>query len=239
MQYLALYFWSYFVCRLYLSIFTTCFQYDDLVHLAHSQESSNPTSNTSQCEDSKIQSAPVASAKDRSNNNKAERSDNSLNSQSVKAKTEKRDVKKPEHTEYINNIKNLKPVSNVISNGESSRLVDAYHLPDSAQISQNKQEGFRGGKLDSDNGHGKLNKLTKIETTVNAKTELHHSLAADLSQPLVPNGPMNGSKVIKKKSNSTVPRSDSSSSSREECDPKSWSEKFEKFMEKEKSEVYF
>jgi hypothetical protein len=222
-----------------VSIITACFQYDDLVHLAHSQDGAKPANISSHREDSKIRSAPITSAKEQSNNIKSERSDNSISAQPAKSKTERREVKKPERTEYINNVKNLKPVSNVPSSGENSRLVDTYHLPDSIQHGHNKQEGFRGAKLDVDIGHGKLTKLTKIDSTINGKTELHYSSATDLSQPLVPNGPTNGSKVMKKKSNSTVPRSASSSSSREESDPKSWSEKFEKFMDKDKSEVFF
>ncbi|XP_053384365.1 uncharacterized protein LOC123536146 isoform X9 [Mercenaria mercenaria] len=222
--------------RLQLNIDEKQKQYDDLMHQANSKEGSNKADVSSHREDSKIRSAPTGSAKNRSNNNRAEKSDHTVSAQ-VKSKTEKKDVRKTERVDNLDNLKNLKSVTSVNGNvaSDNSRLVDAYHLPDSTQHGHNKQEGFRGGKLDSENGLGKLSKLTKVESSINGKSELHYSSATDLSQaqPYQSNGTTNG---LKKKTNPVAPRSASSSSSRDESDPKSWSERFERFMDKDKSE---
>lgn len=214
-----------------------------MIHLASSREGSNAVVSPSQQENTMKKSPPVSSAKDRSNNNRTEKPDQSV-SAPVKNRADKKDVKserKMDKNDSVNYQKTLNANGNVLSDSVNSRLVDAYHIPDASQhVHGHKQDGFRGGKLDTDNNYGKqLSKFTKVESSINGKSELHYSSATDLSQPqpYTANGNINGTKNLKKKTVLGVPRSASSSSSREESDPKSWSEKFEKLMEKEKSEV--
>jgi len=143
----------------------------------------------------------------------------------------KKDIAKPERRESMNQYKTTKSVSNVNSNalsegmngGANSKFVDTYHVQDMNSL--NRQEGFRGGKLDCDQSRPQRNGASR--------GELHYSSATDLTAPqFYQNEPVNGKlrrRVSGNPKGAVAPRSASSSSSKDESEPRSVSTTLDKF----------
>ncbi|XP_052797687.1 uncharacterized protein LOC128229851 isoform X23 [Mya arenaria] len=138
-----------------------------------------------------------------------------------KKETIKKDVPKSERREptvlkgATKSMTNLN--GNAVNEGAmlNSKLVDTYHIPDSNHSQGHKQDGFRGGKLETDYGQPKQ-----------VKNGISYSSATDLAQPqFYQNEPV--TRMIRQGVNG-VPRSASSSSSREESEPRSVSTTLDK-----------
>lgn len=201
-------------------------QYEEMVH---TRDPKNTALSPVPRENSIARSAPVATSKDKSNNNKAGKSEQN-GSAHVKSKADKKE-KKTDKQESLNQklSKSVTNLNGLQTDGVNSRLVDVYQLPDNAPQTL-KQEGFKGGKLDTD-GKAYLSKLAKLEYMANGKSDVNYSSATDLAS--LANGTSGGRGLGGSKRRQTgIPRSASSSSSKEE----SWNERTELY-DKEKSEV--
>lgn len=174
-------------------------------------------------------SAPPSGIMEASNSRTSNSSSRHL--EQVKTKTErKRENTKLDRKDMVPAQKPVRSTTNLNGNALqdavalNGKLVDAYHIRDATQ---NLQEGFRGGKLQHETESGSLKggKVGKTENS-NGKLELHYSSATDLSQPpwYQLNGAGNNYKTNggrKMGVGSVPPRSASSSSSRDENEPRS------------------
>lgn len=170
------------------------------------------------------------------------------NTENPKSKAERKEKREHAKLERKDSVTMQKPVRSVTNlNGNvippdsvalNGKLVDTYHIPDATQ---HVQEGFRGGKLQHEGEivNSKVPRGSKIENG-SSKTELHYSSVTDLSQTqwYQLNGGVSGGKAIRKKGVGSVPvpRSASSSSSKEELEPRSDSTTLSGY-DRERSEV--